>query len=881
MSSHTASGVAKFQGVECLGDDERPLDWNGPTDQNFIRFRDEDLDRSILNGFERAARRHPDRVAVTDSETSLSYAELRDGLRGLAQTIEAKTKPGDLIGILLPTCSMAPLAMLACLAAGRPFVVLDPHYPCHWLGQVLEDARPALIIAGKHALVGVETGLPGARIVHLTRLPRAARTRRRPTDLSADEPACVLFTSGSTGRPKGVVNSQRNILQRVAQSINAAHIDQDDRLLTLASLCTIVGVRDVVTALLAGASARLLDPLSVGAREILNVVRTEGITVLFAFPDLLRSVVGSGGDQTGGALRLVRVGGDTTLWSDVDQLRAWLPPEAAIQVIYAATEAPMMQWFVHESCRGEDARVSIGYPLPGNRLAVVDELGRAVPRGEVGELIVQSPYVALGRWVEGRCVPASIDSDGTRLFRTGDLVRQRTDGLLDRIGRKDRQVKIRGTRVDLEGVEAALRQHPCVHDAGALARTSGADAAMLVVYVSAQHGAPDGLIADLEAQMRSAPPPLRPGRIYLIDEIPRLPSSKLDLRALMTLDEDKVALEHAAVAAADRVGPVDGDWVVQTVAHVWREVLHRPVGGPQDDFFEVGGDSLKAINFVLELERALGLELSVTLINESPTFGGLCSTLREQGMTRYTPLVVLKTGEGLPPVFIVHGVGGNVVELFPMARRMSYPGAVVGIQARGLADRESPHTSVEAMAADYLQEIKARQPHGPYYLCGYSFGGLVAFEMARRLCEAGDEVGLVGLLDTRISPLRWPLLAWLSIVRKAGGRLPDWVRGRAWPTLLDGAALPSFLKSAPARMVKVAASALTASARYRPGYYRGELTVFTPINREPGFPSLESIWRKHACSVAVVETRGTHATMLSPPHAESTAASLTRRLPSC
>src|SRR6185503_6653678 len=232
---------------------------------------------------------------------------------------------------------MFPLAMLACLAAGRPFVALDPHYPDNWFGQVLEDARPALIIGREDVLGRVEHGAPAARVIQLTRLPQAARNGWRPTELGLDEPACVVFTSGRTGRPKGIVNSQRNLLQRVAQSINAAHVNAEDRFLTLASLCTIVGVRDTLTALLAGASVHLLDPQRVGAREIVNVIRAEAITILFAFPALLRSVVACGGAQPGEALRLVRIGGDTTLWSDIDLLRGWLAPESAIQSIYAAT----------------------------------------------------------------------------------------------------------------------------------------------------------------------------------------------------------------------------------------------------------------------------------------------------------------------------------------------------------------------------------------------------------------------------------------------------------------------------------------------------------------------------------------------------------------
>src|SRR5215467_9351781 len=483
--------------MKWLDDGQRPLDWNGPTNRIFTEFRDEDLDRPIIAHFERVVRRYPNRLAITDSDGCLSFAEMWDGLSGLAEAIAAETKPGELIGIVLPTCSMFPLAILACLAAGRPFVALDPHYPGDWLGQVLRNARPALIIGREDVLRGVDTGAPTAPIIHLTRLPRPARKGWRPTEFGMDQPACVVSTSGSTGRPKGIVNSQRNLLQRVAQSINAAHINAQDRFLTLASLCTIVGVRDIITALLAGASVHLIDLQRAGAREILNVIRAEAITILFAFPALLRSVIAHAGERAGDALRLVRVGGDTTLWSDIDQLRAWLAPQSAIQLIYAATEAPMMQWFVDDSSRTDDPRIPIGYPLPGNRLALIDEYGRNTRPGEVGELTVRSPYVSLGLWIEGHCVAGGIiesnDAPSSRVFRTGDLVRQRPDGLLERMGRKDRQVKVRGARVDLEGVEAALRVHPHVRDAAALARSNSADGDVtLVAYVCARQSAPAG-----------------------------------------------------------------------------------------------------------------------------------------------------------------------------------------------------------------------------------------------------------------------------------------------------------------------------------------------------------------------------------------------------
>src|SRR5262249_33245146 len=217
-------------------------------------------------------------------------------------------------------------------------------------------------------------------------------------------------------------------------------------------------------------------------------------------------------------------------------------------------------------------------------------------QGRVGELIVSSPYVTLGLWVNGRFAGDSADNNGAlspRLFRTGDLVRERPDGLLERIGRKDRQVKIRGSRVDLDGVEAALRRHPLVRDVGAVARTSSGDGHVtLVAYVSARDGADTGLLDDLKELMQSVPPPMRPGRLYLTQNIPRLPSSKLDVCALMAMDEVTVQNERDNDAGA---GPVTGDHIEQVVAQVWQEVLRTPVRDPKDDFFAAGGDSLTAI----------------------------------------------------------------------------------------------------------------------------------------------------------------------------------------------------------------------------------------------------------------------------------------------
>src|SRR6187397_629439 len=212
-----------------LADDPRPLDWNGPADRPFTRFRDQDLQRSIIEHFERVAQRQRGHIAIKDADTALTFGEVWDGVLGLAETLDAETTPGDLIGILLPACPLFPVAMLACLASGRPFVVLDTHYPPDWLDRVLQDARPALVITlvdglleerrqGVPGIQSLEARLPALRVIRLTGLPPTkleATSERSRVTMGVDEPACVLFTSGSTGQPKSIVNSQRNLLQRV------------------------------------------------------------------------------------------------------------------------------------------------------------------------------------------------------------------------------------------------------------------------------------------------------------------------------------------------------------------------------------------------------------------------------------------------------------------------------------------------------------------------------------------------------------------------------------------------------------------------------------------------------------------------------------------
>jgi acyl carrier protein len=379
----------------------------------------------------------------------------------------------------------------------------------------------------------------------------------------------------------------------------------------------------------------LFDAHQAGASVILRAIREHRVSILFSFPALLRSVVQNAEESIGDHLRLVRIGGDTTLWSDIAMLRAWLASTSFVQLIYAATEAPMMQWFVTQAQFTREEKIPIGHALSGNALAIVDEDGAPTPEGEVGELIVRSRYVALGQWSNGACELADIQADrnepSLRILKTGDLVRRRHDGLFDRIGRKDRQVKIRGARVELDGVEMAIRRHPHVRDAGVIARTDDDGSTRLIAYVERHEKAPSSLLSDLSEMMRrTMPAHTVPSRFYLTPRIPRLPTSKLDVQALQSMDKMKINAEGMPRAPSATFVLMDSNTLESTVALAWRKVLGVAAIDANADFFALGGDSLRAITLSVELEKSLGKAIPLTLINEAPGFRRLFASGRNQ-----------------------------------------------------------------------------------------------------------------------------------------------------------------------------------------------------------------------------------------------------------
>jgi len=554
-----------------------PLDLEGPVAVPFDQPPADFVEQSIHALFEIVAAQDAGAIALADGVGTLSYAEVRHVAARLAEEIAARVPTGAAVAVLLANVPASVIAVLACLAAGRCCLVLNAEHPVERNAAILRDADV-------HAVIIRQDGCPESALVpdDIARIVvpggsggagDSAVSSWRPTPMGPDEPAVVLYTSGSTGQPTGVVLSQATILARVRNNIVSMHLNRDDRFLSLGALGTTAGLVASMVALLGGAMQFVVSASVSGVSALLALIRDERVTILWGVPALLRLLFDADGardDLTG--LRLIRTFGDRLLQADLRGWRSVLPVNLHLAITYGQTEVTAAQWFVPPAFVSDTAALPTGYILPEHQFAIVDEDGAAVDAGEIGELVLRSRFVALGAWQHGRCVSGRARPDrgapNVRILPTGDLVRLRQDGLLQVIGRRDRQVKVRGLRVEPAEIEDALRRVSGVADTAVVARRDGEDTSLLAFVVAgdpADTALPDRVRAAVTAGL---PNHMHPARVLLVDRLPLLPGGKVDVRALLAI-EVATPRERRFVM----VGPMAAVGAVPAFARAWLRAL--------------------------------------------------------------------------------------------------------------------------------------------------------------------------------------------------------------------------------------------------------------------------------------------------------------------
>ncbi len=737
--------------------DDLPLDHDGPAGVAFEPFEAAWIERPIAERFERIAVRYADKLAVADDVTRLTYRELRRTAHHLAGRIQGLVPAGRPVGILLPNSALFPAAALACLAAGRPYVPLDPSYPPARIAHIIREAGLAALVidrvagnvnyaAGSLPCLDIGSSLDGDD-------PAFAAS-------PADGPAVILYTSGSTGRPKGICNDQRAILQRVAQATNSCHLNAEDRIVLLSSPGTIAGVRETFAALLNGATLYPADPVHLGINGVLEAIGNARVTAGYAVPVLLRKLLEQP-SATGAFrdMRVIRAGGDIPTDADLALCRAVLPAACHILIAFSSTEVPtIFQWFVPPGWTPEGVRLPIGYARPDMSFAVVDEDGTPVPAGEAGELILKSRYLALGYWQDGQLQAGpfrtDMDDPSQRVLHTGDVVSIRPNGLAAMVGRKDRQIKVRGSRIDLGEVEAALRACPGVADAAVIGRRQGEEVVSLVAYVVARAGDKDSFAAELKAVLAERLPwRMRPAHIHFLDAIPQLRGFKPDVVALEKLDRHGTegpapATEEAEPEASGALAETpEARRVREAVAHAWSTVLDRASFRANAPWDEAGGDFLNALHLWCLIEEELGRRLAIESLEVNATPSALIAAIQEQlaapparlssDATLAAPLVYfMPPADGDTPVQAQFRAAFHNQIRFEVVQYPQWPEM---IEAGG---------GFEVLVDAAVTQILATAG-GDIFLAGYSFGGFVAWEVARRLLALKRQVGFLGLIDSQ------------------------------------------------------------------------------------------------------------------------------------
>ncbi|MGC9379069.1 amino acid adenylation domain-containing protein [Streptomyces sp. MH13] len=709
--------------------------------------------------FAAQAARTPDAPAVVHGTQRLTYGELAARVSALADRLRrAGAGPETRVAVAVPRSAELITALLAVLRTGAAYVPVDPGLPAERVALLLEDTQPVRILVTE--AVAARSPLPaGDTPVLVVDADTGDGTPTPGTDTAPDprNPAYVIHTSGSTGRPKGVAVSHEAVVNRLLWMQDAYRLTAGDRVLHKTPTGFDVSVWELFWPLVTGAALVVARPD--GHRDpayLAELIRAEHVTTAHFVPSMLGAFLDEPAAAGCTGLRRVVCSGEE-LPADLAARFHTVLPEVSLHNLYGPTEAAVdvTHWDCEPDARGP---VPIGRPVWNTRAYVLDAALRPVPPGSTGELYLAGIQLARGYHGRPALTAERFAADpfgpaGARMYRTGDLARWRADGALEYLGRADQQVKVRGVRIEPGEVEAVLRAHPGVARAAVVVRADGQGEARLIAYaVPAVAGpAPEPVEPALLRRYVAdrLPEYMVPAAVVILPDLPLTVNGKLDRRALP---------EPSFTAAGDGRPPRDAE--ERLLCELFAEVLGVDRVGPEDGFFELGGHSLLAVRLLGRIRSATGsgsgTALGIRSLLDAPTPEALARLLRsggghgtrtEEATRALEVLLPLRATGTRPPLFCVHPWAGLSWPYAGLLRSLGEDRPLYGLQARGLARDEEPPASVGEMADDYLARIREVQPEGPYHLLGWSFGGLVAHEMAVRLREAGEEVALLALLD--------------------------------------------------------------------------------------------------------------------------------------
>jgi amino acid adenylation domain-containing protein len=725
------------------------------------------------------ARRTPRERAVVARDSTLSYAELEDRAGRLARYLrERGVAAGAIVGIHLDRSTDMMVALLATLKAGGAYLPLEPDHPSQRLAVLIDDARPVVVITTS-ALVG-HLPTPRTALV-LIDAEREAWMADRPTDSTGSAPedlAYVMYTSGSTGLPKGVLIEHRALVNQLTWCVGSFRLGPGDSVLQKTPLGFDASVWELFAPLICGATVVLLEPGGHrDPRRIAAAIHEQRITVVQFVPSMLGLCLGDRASAGNESVRLVAVGGEQLGSALVQRFFERFEASVDLRNVYGPTEACInaTSW----RCTADDPVVPIGQPVANTRVHVLDAALRPVPIGAAGELCIAGVQLARGYLNRPELTADRFIQDPSRprerLYRTGDRARWRHDGSLEYLGRRDDQVKVRGFRIELGEIETALLACEGIASAVVVAREDTPGDVRLVGYIVPTGDLPTS--ARLREQLRrTLPEHMVPAAFVTLEVLPLMPSGKVD----------RTALPQPRWYQPSKAGRAARSPIEKQLAAIWTRILHVDRVGVEDDFFDVGGHSLLAVRLLVEVKREFGVEVPLAAFFEQrATVAGLAAAIEatRQAQLSDQPAIEAHAQATTPILFFIHADESSMLTLRHFIGPLGSGHRVVGLLPERVGRRFDRSRSIEELATPMLETIRQAQPHGPYFLAGYSLGGVLVYELAGRLEAAGEHVGWLGVLDsaTPAAAARYQRQR-LSLRQRVGRQRARGVRGAARKT---------------------------------------------------------------------------------------------------
>lgn len=705
-----------------------------------MRFDTIPIESSIPDAFAQQVHLRGDRCAVVTENGSVTYQQLDHIANCAAGALLANGHcRGHTVAILCEQGILQIAAIMGVLKAGGIYVPLDMAVGRRRLKNIIQHAEARIVLTDRiNRSVASLIGGAQMRVVNIEKDLEQYADKYQAVRLSPADFAYIYYTSGTTGDPKGVVDIHRNVLHNVARYTSSLEIDCNDRLTLVQSCGFSAAVSNIFTSLLNGAVLLPFDVRTRGVSALARWLVSQEPTIYHSVPSLFRQLMRC--CDTLPTLRVIRLEGDQTRAIDVDTFNRQFDSNCTLVNGLGATETGITAQYFIENGKSLDRNVvPVGTAMRDFCFEILDASREPVPRGQYGEIVITSRYLASEYWRAPDLTNSrfSVIDGETRSYFTRDIGRINRHGLLEVHGRMDSLVKIRGEWVDLGALEVALARCDGVQDAIADLPNDGAAKTELTAWIVQDVGA--NVSAEvLRESLRSQdwPQCSTPTRFIILDDCP------LDLNGKI----DRKALAATTGRQGERTTPRSPREML--VAKVFEQVLRVGTVSRENDFFELGGDSLSAVEACLQLSRLTGSDQALGLFQHASSVAELAKSL-DGAFDRGCLVPLQRRGNG-PPLFCVHAHMGHVFNLRQLAGQFSPEQKFFGLQARGLTGTEPPDLTLEAMATTYAACIREVQPTGPYLISGYCFGSWVAVEIARQLRHAGHEVSALFLIDPQL-----------------------------------------------------------------------------------------------------------------------------------